>query len=424
MKLLLHLLVMLLFSSISYGTVLPAGQASLEYHGYIRSSLGVSEKGSNQVRFQAPGARGRYRLGNEPETNIELQANYTYKMPSPENDNAHIKGIIMLDGFKNQGESNEFSVDHLAQGYLSFNQFFDNDVKLWFGRRYYERKNVYILNHFWLNPGQNSHAAVGIEDLVTGSGKLNVAAFRLEDNFELSSTNYLINSLLLDVRWHSLKLSANTRSTLWGQLASRKSIEALEYAHKTGYSAGFWVDYKSTRLKNTFALIHHTGAAVTQSNVNASPVREDQGWNLDEATVFEINDTMTYEHLPEYSFQWVAVYRLEDRGLSGDKTLSWYSTGARPIFYLNRHLNIALEAGVDYIDDKVNNRKGHLSKLTGALQIAADRGFRSRPVLRFFITLADWSDGLKGSVGHIPGDAPYADNTAGWSVGAQTEAWW
>ncbi|MCK4710510.1 MAG: carbohydrate porin, partial [Gammaproteobacteria bacterium] len=48
----------------------------------------------------------------------------------------------------------------------------------------------------------------------------------------------------------------------------------------------------------------------------------------------------------------------------------------------------------------------------------------SRPVLRFFVTLADWSDDLKGLIGNIPGNAPYADETQGWTIGAQAEAWW
>ena len=44
--------------------------------------------------------------------------------------------------------------------------------------------------------------------------------------------------------------------------------------------------------------------------------------------------------------------------------------------------------------------------------------------MRFFITLAEWSDEFKGLVGTAPGSAPYANDTQGWSVGAQAEVWW
>lgn len=118
------------------------------------------------------------------------------------------------------------------------------------------------------------------------------------------------------------------------------------------------------------------------------------------------------------------MYRQEDHGTAGNSKFNWASTGVRPIFYFSKHVNLAFEAGIDYIDDKIANRKGSLTKFTTALQLSADRGFFSRPVLRVFVTLADWSDALKGSIGNEPGNAPYATETQGWSVGAQAEVWW
>ncbi|MCK4707120.1 MAG: carbohydrate porin [Gammaproteobacteria bacterium] len=104
----------------------------------------------------------------------------------------------------------------------------------------------------------------------------------------------------------------------------------------------------------------------------------------------EINNTLTQEFLPDYSVQWTLLLRQEDRGVAGNSKVSWYSIGARPIFYFSKHINLAFEVGIDNIDDEINNRSGTLSKLTTALQISAAPGFKSRPVLRFFITLADW----------------------------------
>lgn len=399
------------------------GQQSLEFHGYFRGGLGMSEHGYTQAKFQAPGARAKYRLGNEPETNMELKFVYNYKMNDPEAENGHIQGVIMLDGFKNHGDSRDFTVDNLAQGYLSFNDLFNNGMKIWLGRRYYDRKSIHIMNHYWLNTGQNSHAGVGIEDLKTGDGKLNVAVFRHEDK----DGTELINNTALDVRWHSLPVSNHSEITLWGQLAVRAEQPTLGINKESGTGLGFWIDHKSGKIKNTLALIHQTGAAITQADFNPGPVRESDGWILDEASALEINNSLTYESLPDISYQWSLVYRQEDRGQVASSKLNWYSTGIRPIFYFSKHLNLALEAGIDYIDDENNNRSGTLSKLTTVLQISADRGFKSRPVMRFFVTLAEWDDelsGFTGSVGSFPGDAPYQDETSGWTVGAQTEVWW
>jgi len=63
---------------------------------------------------------------------------------------------------------------------------------------------------------------------------------------------------------------------------------------------------------------------------------------------------------------------------------------------------------------------GWLRKFTIAPQIAAGRDFFSRPVLRAFITYANWSDGFRGFVG----GTPYRNKTSGLTYGVQTEIWW
>lgn len=301
-----------------------------------------------------------------------------------------------------------------------------DEVDVWIGRRYYQRKSIHIMNHFWLNPGQNSHSGVGFEGLSLGAGKLDLALFRNEDNFTIGVTDYLINSTVIDARWHDLNVTKNSKLTVWGQLADRAAVAALAYDKKSGYSFGGWLDYKSGNVKNTTFMMVQKGAAITQSGTNPRAIREDLdgGWNLDNANVVEISNMLTYEKLSDYSFQWSLLYRHDDRGTGANSDIDWMSTGIRPVFYMSKHLNFALEAGIDHVNDKVNNRSGSLKKLTLALQLAADRGFKSRPVLRFFLTMAQWDDAFKGLVGNIPGNAPYGNANSGWTVGAQAETWW
>ena len=412
-----------LLSFYSYAIELVTGQQSFEFHGYFRSSMGLSEHGESQALFQLPGARSKYRLGNEPDTNIELQLNYTFELKEPENKGANIQSVIMLDGYKRQGESNDFALDNLAQLYLSFNRLISKDTDIWFGRRYYQRKSIHIMNHFWLNPGQNSHVGIGFEHMPVGSGQLDLALFHNEDDFNLASVDYLINSTVIDARWYK-NMSDKFRLTLWAQQAYREGVTALSYDDKPGQAVGGWINYQSNKFKNTTALMYQTGAAITQSDFNPRPVREDLGWNLDKANISEINNVLTYEALPDYSFQWSLLYRQDDRGMPANSDIEWLSTGIRPIFYFSKHVNLALEAGVDYVDDAANNRSGSLNKFTTALQIAADRGLKSRPVLRIFATVAAWDKDFKGLIGTIPGTAPYANDTSGWVIGAQAETWW
>lgn len=124
--------------------------------------------------------------------------------------------------------------------------------------------------------------------------------------------------------------------------------------------------------------------------------------------------------------QWTVIARSENFGLKGSKgdTVNWYSTGIRPIFYLTNHVNIAVELGIDFVDDEINDRQGSVRKSTIALQLAKSRGYYSRPVLRAFATYANWSDDFKELVGVSPNGAPYGNQTHGWTYGIQAEAWW
>src|SRR5262249_7842863 len=70
---------------------------------------------------------------------------------------------------------------------------------------------------------------------------------------------------------------------------------------------------------------------------------------------------------------------------------------------------------------------GWLRKFTIAPQIGAGRKFFSRPVLRAFLTYADWSDGLRGFVGGIPlqnRTNPFQNRTNGLAYEVQAETWW
>ena len=367
------LLVLLMFNAQAESTSITTGQDSFEFHGYFRGGLGFSEAGTTQSRFQAPGTRSAFRLGNEADTNLELQLNYNYEIDPIEG--SYVQGVFMLDGYKTHGESNEFSTDHLAQAYLSFNGFVSSETKLWLGRRYYERKNIYISDHTWLNPGQNSQNGIGIEDMSIGKSKLNLALFRYEDNFEITGSSYLLNSSNVDLRWHDISFGNGLSFTAWAALSQRHKNTSLGYQSERGYGLGGWLDGKSGRLKHTTALLYQTGPSITQGDYNARPVREDQGWDLANATAIELNYSQTYEALSDYSLQWTLVARQDDRGTTGNSTFNWLSIGARPVFYFSTHRSLAIEAGVDAIDDKVNDVKGSLTKLTTAFQFSAKRVF-------------------------------------------------
>jgi maltoporin len=116
----------------------------------------------------------------------------------------------------------------------------------------------------------------------------------------------------------------------------------------------------------------------------------------------------------------IFIYQRHKSGRKQDGSDEWISFGARPVFNLSDHVSIAFEPGFDRTDSGSGLYSGWLRKFTIAPQIAAGRDFFSRPVLRAFITYANWSDGFRGFVG----GTPYRNKTSGLTYGVQTEIWW
>jgi maltoporin len=91
-----------------------------------------------------------------------------------------------------------------------------------------------------------------------------------------------------------------------------------------------------------------------------------------------------------------------------------------------RHLKVLGEAGYDRVTKSNGSRPQFLAKITGAVAIAADRGFWSRPELRAFATYARWNEEARIAgvdSGNIYRDV-YTDFLSGWTFGLQAETWW
>jgi maltoporin len=123
----------------------------------------------------------------------------------------------------------------------------------------------------------------------------------------------------------------------------------------------------------------------------------------------------------------IFVFQRQRDGQPNHGFNDWASFGVRPIIFLTKYLSLALETGFDHTEGFATTQSGAntlydgwLRKFTIAPQIGAGRKFFSRPVLRVFMTYANWSDGFRGLVGGIP----FEDRTSGLTYGVQAETWW
>lgn len=417
------------------------GNSTLEFHGYMRSSVGTDGYGHTPAMFKVPGAQDKYRLGNETDTNLETGLDYNYFLDGVNNPKSRFIQLYgMLATYTTNPYYDKFHLrpddEGISQAYIRFGNFLGDGVNAWVGRRYYDRRYINIIDHFWLDIGQGAQLGGGLEGLnVGGPGKLDTAIFEERDKNATDQNGGPVvdgrdlYTHVLDNRYRGIPTNRDGKLTLWTQLAERRSNDQYGYGTKYGYSIGGWHEQDKLYGGNlTTALTLRKGATVVQGATNSRAVREDQGYDLNKAYALEANSNYFYEpESKDYGIEWVGLYRREDHGVNGaggGKTVDWLSTGIRPQYALSDHFSIASNVGVDYIANDYLGRYGTMGTTSLALQFSEKKGFNDRPVARLFVTGAMWSDGLKGAVGNSPSNASFGDDQSGLTFGLQVDHFW
>ncbi len=169
---------------------------------------------------------------------------------------------------------------------------------------------------------------------------------------------------------------------------------------------------------NRLALQYGSGAGATLSkNPDDKANSNDRSWRIVEQ--------LTIQPSANWAGQTTLVY--EDR----EDKQRWLPFGVRPIYYFSDHLNLALELGHDRVTPQ-GGETMQLTKLTLAPQLSAARGFFSRPVLRAFVTYANWNAAARDyfdpdrKITAVAGGTSgvYALEMEGLSYALQVEAWW
>ncbi len=410
------------------------GDHVFSFHGYTRMGLMSSDNGKTAAHFQAPGAGAKFRLGNESDTQLRFQLNYQNKPKGTSE--TYTKVVVAVEDYQQLGNTRDFKMNQLPKAYIEFGNVLGGalgeGVSVWAGRRWYERKGMFMNDYFWINSGQKAHYGAGIEGIKVGEAELKLAAFK-HKNVDAQGINAFaankddVTSKSYDARLLNMPLTDNTKLNLWSRYVKRGAEDTLGYDDETGLGLGFWFDTKNVfGGKNTFAVTHNTGASIREKTTSSNPINESAGYDLSKASMLEVNNTWLWDDKENYAVQWVTIYRSEDFGQDGAEgdTIKWYSTGVRPHFYINQHWSVATELGVDYVDNEIKGISGNVSKATVALQLSPNTGYMTRPVIRLYGTYATWSNDLVGNVGNSPDNAPYGNDNSGWTIGLQMEHIW
>jgi len=410
------------------------------FEGYFRSGYGVNGEGGTMEAFQAPGSGAKYRLGNETETYLETAFGYTFPeldLPEGKEFSVHIRpAYVASHAIDNNNNTNVY----IREAYGLVKGVWDAhpEVSFWAGQRFYDRMDVHMIDFYYLDM---SGFGGGIEGLDLGFGKFSAAWIggNIDDLVSNGSTehNEVNGKNSLDLRLSDIDVLGG-KGKIWFDLAHSNSAErpngenvhlrsstgaaiGLGYRHDLPgiidgytqtmiqYGVGAAANFRSTQEDFSFLNRPDSASGIPPLNVNT-----DDAWHfrLTQDVVYQPNDSFAVQGV----FVWDEINLDTDIGRMRN---SWLSGGARGVYFLNDHLNFALEAGVDHVDG-FNTPSGNLYKVTFAPQITPKAEYFSRPALRLFVTYAVWDSSLKGYV--APEDRGV--NTDGFSFGMQVEAWW
>ena len=388
-----------------------------EFHGYLRSGQGLNSEGGQMVAFQAPGAPAKYRLGNEADTYGELIFVNNWINPSHDPNKAWMKTEVLVQANTTQS-SNFASTDQFRfrEAFVQVGNVLASNptAQFWAGERYYRRLNIDINDFFFLDM---SGYGGGMDNLDVKIGQASVA-YLGGAKTDLVTNNGIYPKSNLDVRLYGVKTPVGELG-LWydysfskgGTLADGSSVPSTSgWAIGIGHTRTEWLGGY-----NRLSLQYGVG-----NSANFSTGIEYPTVYLPNAHTFRFTDSAVIQPNDKFAIQPVVIYQQQTDGNPASGINKWLSFGARPVWFFTDHVSLAFEAGFDHTSSGAGLYDGWLRKVTIAPQIGSGRKFFSRPVLRAFVTYANWSEGLKGFVG---GPA-YLNKTSGWNFGVQGETWW
>ncbi|WP_350297918.1 maltoporin [Pseudomonas putida] len=382
----------------------------LEFSGYVRSGVGGSTKGGAQSCFFLPGAKSKYRLGNECEQYVEMELRQDmFRLEDG--------SVISLDGMaqvqSNYGHSLDFTGDH---SFTRMNQIYAewsnmpalNGGSFWAGRRFYKRNDINISDYFYWN---QSATGFGFDQVAIGDLKYSYVFSRKDDVFQKPLINrhdfnvegFRTNpggEVELGVSYLDKPSSANSHSG-WSVAAQHKQEEFLGGVNK------FAVQYG----RGPGTALGYTGDP-TLDNSNES-------WRVVEFFDWQVS--------PRFGGQFNIVYQKDKRSDGEDQ--NWLSVGVRPVYALSDQFKLLTELGRDQVEAPGGTRK--LTKFTIAPTWSpSGPKFWDRPEVRLYYTYAKWNKAAQRAANEfyagsaLSESGPFDGALHGSNFGVQLEYWW
>ena len=426
--------------------------SAVDFHGYFRAGAQASTQGG-EVYCLGNGNKGHKvgRLGDECDTYAELTLNQ--EVYNKANNKWTVNTLVAygtaegnrdLQGDSWQGVGGDgpwngqrLSIRELWTGYQT-----DAGYQIWAGKRFYQRKDIHLLDLYYLN---NSGYGAGIEGIDVGMGNLAFAVTKWAND---GTSDYNRNVYKLDARWNGIPvgpLGNLDASVIYALpfISEQQEANAAGDARTNRANSGALVtldlntavNSDSVNLMNHFVVQYGTngfgyiGSNDNHAGDNYSPDIDDTGvrvinWGTLDAGNFGLG----------YSLIWAHVDNGDDHPAADGVNFTtprsgWtYSIVLRPEYKWTEFTRTTLELG--YSAQKTNGWVANTKyedpdvyKVTLAQQFTPGKGFWTRPAIRFYVSYIGgdefangWNPGYKNK--NKDGDEHQI------TVGTQVEAWW
>ena len=426
--------------------------SAVDFHGYFRAGAQASTQGG-EVYCLGNGNKGHKvgRLGDECDTYAELTLNQ--EVYNKANNKWTVNTLVAygtaegnrdLQGDSWQGvggtgpwNGQRLSIRELWTGYQT-----DAGYQIWAGKRFYQRKDIHLLDLYYLN---NSGYGAGIEGIDVGMGNLAFAVTKWAND---GTSDYNRNVYKLDARWNGIPvgpLGNLDASVIYALpfISEQQEANAAGNARANRANSGALVtldlntavNSDSVNLMNHFVVQYGTngfgyiGSNDNHAGDNYSPDIDDTGvrvinWGTLDAGNFGLG----------YSLIWAHVDNGDDHPAADGVNFTtprsgWtYSIVLRPEYKWTEFTRTTLELG--YSAQKTNGWVANTKyedpdvyKVTLAQQFTPGKGFWTRPAIRFYVSYIGGDEFANGwDVGYKNKNKDGDEYQI--TVGTQVEAWW
>ncbi len=209
--------------------------SAVDFHGYMRAGLNYAAQGGNAYCFGNGGAVGHLlgRLGDECDTYAEISL--SQEVYNKANNKFTVSTLVAYGTYEAGAGQNQYDFQGNAaqwngkpgdrngwegQGgwtgqHMSLREAWagyemPSGMQLWAGKRYYQRKDIHIMDYYYLN---NSGYGFGLENIGVGNlGSVSVALIKHQTDENVGNTlpgvneAEPINSYIADLRWNGIPM--------------------------------------------------------------------------------------------------------------------------------------------------------------------------------------------------------------------------